>query len=326
MELERRALYNLLRMTWLRDPSTEAEPWQVEDYRQLPTDVIFDCIDKLGIALDNVSFFSNAELVDSPEALTDLLLEDMDLDPSSQDQAYLLVFELWRRLLPEKLCLSIFCDELDHQIFLFDQEKQEAELTQDLIANLQIILDENADQGGDPAAVFELVCANCANDLENFLHDFISEQIDDENMGYASELLEGFAPYLEHNNIFFELLKIRLLSLSDTETAQSALKKLVQKAAKKGDLELNFEILSFISRGGDSSDFHKIIKITIPLLETEEDFQDLLTLCSDYYRLLDQDEKENEIDSILHKRLSINLKTEISQSDPDLRQFLNLIK
>lgn len=325
MELERRALYNLLRMTWLQDPSTKVESWQVEDYRQLPTDAIFDRIDKLGIALDNISFLSNAEIVDSPEALTDLLLEDTDLDLADQDQAFLLIFELWRRLLPEKLCLSIFCDELDHQIFLFDEGNQEAELMQDLIANLQIILDENTDQGVDPTAIFTLVSTNCANDIENFLYDFISEQIDDENIGYASELVEGFESYLE-NNSWFELLKIRLLNLSDPETAKTALKKLVQKASKQEDLEFNFEILSFVSRGGDNGDFHKIVKITVPLLETEEDFQDLLTLCADYYRLLDQDEKENEIDSILENRLPIHLKTEISQSDPDLRKFLVIIK
>jgi hypothetical protein len=325
MELERRALYNLLRMTWLQDSSTQVESWQIEDYRQLPTDVIFDRIDKLGIPLDNVSFLSNAEVVDTPEGLTDLLLEDADLNLADQDQAYLLIFELWRRLLPEKLCLSIFCDELDHQIFLFDLSNQQAEVMQDLIANLQIILDENTDQGADPTAVFMLVCVNCANDLGNFLYDFICEQIDDENIGYASELVEGFEAYLEHSS-WFELLKIRLLNLSDPETAKSALKKLVQKAAKQSDLEFNFEILSFISRVGDSTDFHKIVKITIPLLETEEDFQDLLTLCADYYRLLDQDEKEGEIDSILQKRLSIHLKKEVSQSDPDLRKFLTVIK
>ena len=33
MQIERRALYNLMRMNWQIDPSLPAEPWQVEDYR-----------------------------------------------------------------------------------------------------------------------------------------------------------------------------------------------------------------------------------------------------------------------------------------------------
>ena len=326
MQLERRALYNLLRMTWLNDPSTETEPWQVEDYRSLSGEEIFQRVENLGIALDSVSFNSNADSADNPENLSDLVVEDLDLDTSKQDQAYLLIFELWRRLMPEKLCLSIFCDELDHQIFLYDNGgDQEAELMQDAVANLQVILDENTDQGGDPSAIFELVCANCANDLKTFLYDYISDQIEYENIGYASELVEGFGIYLQ-NDLWFDLLKVRLLDLSDTETAQANLKKLVQKAAKNNDIELNLEILAFVSREGNSEDFHKIVKNTILLLQTEEDFQDLLSLCGDYFRLLDLDKKESAIDAILQKRLPINLSTPISPSDGDLQNLRDILK
>jgi len=37
METERRALYNLLRLNWLRDPSVKVERWQVEDLRSVST-------------------------------------------------------------------------------------------------------------------------------------------------------------------------------------------------------------------------------------------------------------------------------------------------
>lgn len=326
MDLERRAFYNLLRMTWLNDPSTQVEPWQVADYRNLSKENLFHQIEELGIAVDNVSFLANADLVDSPETLTDLLLEDVDLDPRQQDLAFLLIFELWRRLLPEKLSLSIFCDELDHLIYEYDtDENQDPELIQDAIANLQMILDENADQGADPKDIFELICSNCANDLRNFIYDFIAEQIEEDNFRYATELVEGFKPYLE-GDIWFDLLLIRLTNIEDKEIAQTALKKLVLKAVKQKDLELNLEILAFIAREGDSGDFHKIVKNTIPLLEVEEDFQDLLALCGDYFRLLDKDKENAAVESILNDRLSINLNSQISQSDPDLQKLLSVIK
>ena len=42
MHIDRKALYNLLRLNWLRDPSLDVEPWQVEDYRHLELETLYE--------------------------------------------------------------------------------------------------------------------------------------------------------------------------------------------------------------------------------------------------------------------------------------------
>lgn len=326
MENEPRTLYNLLRMNWLNDSSISAEPWQVEDYRAFATQALFQSLQKLCISLDRTSFVAYAETVDTPEDLTELLIEDVKMDPMDQDRIYLPVFELWRRLLPEKLSLSIFCDELDHQIYLYEEgDVTSAESIQDAVANLQMIMDENTDQGGKPSQIFEWVCTGCANDLESFLYVFIAEQIDNDNIPYASELLDGFNDYLKRNK-WFELLKIRLLESTDSEKALDALRKIVQKATREEDLQFNLEVLSFIVQGGEKGEFNKMVRKTIPLLEVEEDFQELLSICGDFYRCLDEDQKEQTVLSLLEKRFQNNLRSPIKQKDTDLEELLKTLK
>ena len=55
MELERRTLYNLLRINWLVDSKLNVQPWQVEDYRALSLETLFHKLQKLGFFLDRVS-------------------------------------------------------------------------------------------------------------------------------------------------------------------------------------------------------------------------------------------------------------------------------
>src|SRR5947208_7129015 len=119
--MQRRALYNLLRLNWLRDRSLPVEQWQVENYRNLPIETLFKNLTHLEINSDRISFLSLTEEFDNPEELTEAFFTDNSPDPKKFDQAYLNIFELWRRLVPEKLCLSIFGDELDYQIDLYDQ-------------------------------------------------------------------------------------------------------------------------------------------------------------------------------------------------------------
>lgn len=324
MQIERRALYNSLRMNWLLDPSIKVEPWQVEDYRSMPMTAIFQRLQDKGYVLDKTSFLGLAEAVDTPEELTDDLLADSTLTSSESDQIYLLIFEIWRRLLPEKPCLSVFCDELDHTIYAYDTGTiDKTETIQDAIANLEVILDENADQGGDPVEVFESVTSGCANDVENFLYDFIAEQIDNDNASYASELLDGFSEYV-HDVKWFDFLKARLMVNSDPAGADKLIRQLVHESAKDPDLELNLAIISSLVQGGERSLFALLVKKTVELLEKEEDFQDLLELCADYYRCLDQEQDEQAIMNILKSRPKANLGAPVKKSDPQVAQLIKI--
>ena len=326
MEIGRRALYNLIRMNWINDPTTRCERWQVEDYRELSDSILFTGLQKMGIPWDHDTFLLYAQSVESPEELTDLLLKDVDLEPEDQDCIYLFLFEIWRRLIPEKLSLSLFCDELDHQIFMYDKGNvSAAESIQDAIANLQDLMDDNVDEGEDHQKIFHLVSAACANDLESFLYDYIAEQIDNGDASYAAEILEGLDPYIS-NSRWFDLLKIRLLELEDPEKAQADLRKLLSVAVKDNELTFNLEVLAFVSQCGEKKDFNKMVRASVPLLSTEEDFQEILSICEDYYRCLDEDGKELAVQKIRNGRNRFDLSKSISHKDPNLKDLLDLIK
>lgn len=326
MDIGRRALYNLIRMNWINDPTTPCERWQVEDYRALSISQLFHALQNLGIPWDSEMFYLYAQSVESPEELTDLLLKDTELEPPEQDRIYLLLFEVWRRLLPERVSLSLFSDELDHQIFMYDKgDLSAAESIQDAIANLQDLMDDNVDEGESHQAIFQMISGACANDLESFLYDYIAEQIDNGDTGYASELVEGFDPYIG-SSMWFDLLKVRLLELEDPERSQEELRKLLAKAIREKELTFNLEVLAFVSQCGDKKDFNKMVRASVPLLSTEEDFQELLSICEDYYRCLDEDSKERAVQEILNSRSRFNLSKKISQKDSALEDLLNLIK
>jgi len=325
MEMERRALYNLMRQNWLLDPTIEAEPWQVEDYRSLPIDSLFERLSKYEINLDKNHFIALSDEVDNPEDLTDLLMSDVEMDAISQDKVYLIIFELWRRFITNRPCLSIFCDELDHQIHLYDSEKAE-DITsiQDTLANLQVILDENTDAGADPQQVFESICSGCANDVENFLYDYISDQIEDGNPAYASDLLDGFINYVKDVK-WFDFLRARLLAQSDVEGTHEIVCQLAEHYLEDNDLDFNLDLLAFMVQAGDKDLFNKVVKKTMPLIEKEDDFKDLLGICADFFHCLDLESQEQEIQKISRKRSHLHSESTINAKDPQIAELLSIL-
>jgi hypothetical protein len=93
-------------MDWIDDPTLDLEPWQVEDYRSFPLDGLFEKLEDLGFSIDKDSFLELAADVDTPEELTKTLKGEASDD--AEEEIYLVVFELWRRLLPDKPSLSCF--------------------------------------------------------------------------------------------------------------------------------------------------------------------------------------------------------------------------
>ncbi len=325
MQINRRALYNSLRMNWVLDPTLEVEPWQVEDYRSLPMDEIFERLEDRDIHLDRSSFVAFADNFDTPEDLADDFMSHASEDTGLQDQVYLLVFELWRRLLPEKPCLSIFCDELDHQIHLYDgAHAANVEGIQDALANLQVILDENCDEGADPVEAFKCFEEDCANDIENFLYDFIAEQVDNKNFSYAIDLLDGFSDYVQDVK-WFDFLRARVLSVTDAEESEQIVRRLIGENAADPDLEFNLEMLSFLVRGGDKAAFNNLVKQSAGLIKHEEDFQDLVSVSADFYHCLDHESVEQKLQSILQHRIAIPLKSPFDSKDPQLTEFFKII-
>lgn len=290
MELQTKALYNLLRLNHAEDPSLPCEKWQIEDLRGVSLEALFERLGDAGLSLDTASFHGFAEECDSTESLAELLLVDLE-EPESYDRLYLILFELWRRLLPEKQSLSIFCDELDHQIWFYDAGQLESdEPIQDALANLIEILKEHVDAGAKPVETFTRIGSYCAQDLFTFLVDYISEILDGENGLYASELIDDFSPYVQDDG-WFALLRIRLQALADPVKANQQLALLFERK-EAITLDLLLEALRFLVVYGEKPLFLAAVRLALPLLETKEEFEELLTLSADYFRRRDREDLE----------------------------------
>ncbi|MDR3624827.1 MAG: hypothetical protein P4L16_06790 [Chlamydiales bacterium] len=299
MQLEQKAIYNLLKADYLQNKNESIPHWKIEDYRKKELSSLFNTLASLKISLNHQSFLAYAEEVHSPEELTEcLVLENTDTE--TEDHIFLILFELWRRLVPEKRPLSIFCDELDEQICLYDQEthKQE-ELLQLSLSTILSILEENVDAGEDPLLLFKMLQTHSIHDLEAFLYDFIAEKLDQEQYAYASELIDGFYPFVIDKD-WFNLLQARLFLSTNPSKTNSIIKELIQK--EPIDLELYLETLQFLSHCADEQLFLTLAKKTIPFLESEDQLQDLLLSTMQYYCCLDKEKEENAIQQLLKKR------------------------
>lgn len=325
MDIDRRALYNSLRMNWVLDPTIEVEAWQVEDYRSMPLDGLFERLDELDIRLDKASFIAFADSCDTPEDLTDALIHDDSAEGKFRDQVYLLIFELWRRLVHEKPSLSVLCDEIDYQIHLYDQgEINATEAMTDTLANLQVVLDENTDEGANPRDAFACINSGCANDLETFLHDFISDRIDEDNDTYAAELIEGFKSYVRDPK-WFSFLRARLVSPTDPGESNAIIKKLLGSKGGTQDLEFNLEMLAFLVTVGDKETFERLVKQTADLIRTEEDFQSLVSISADFYHRMDKDQIEKQLQALLKMREQVKPAEKFQTKDPHLADFFKIL-
>jgi len=311
-------------MNWQEDPSLPVADWQVEDYTSLDAQELFSRLKTIGLGLTQERFLQFSEAVASPEELIDTLWTQEDM--SGFDEAYLLIFELWRRFLPEKQSLSIFCDSLDELIDLYDQELlEDEEALPDAIADLELVLDEHVDQGGEPKEIFKEISLYCAHDLESFIYDFISALIDVKNNSYALELLEAFDPYTEDEK-WFQFLQMRLLATTDQEEANALLSELLEEQEEEPEFEFLLDIARFLIHQGTVSYFMETVALTRYLIQTEQDFQELLAIASQFYRLLDKEEKAEKIFQILRTRQKIPLEREVSSSDKAVREFFALVE
>lgn len=321
MKTERKALYNSLRMNWLRDPELTVADWQVENLRLLSTEELFNRLSVLGFVFDPIHFMSLADNYDTPEELGDELFEEEDAEEA--DQGYLIFFELWRRLLPEKQSLSLFCDELDHQIHLYDTHPDnDPVIFQDTIGRLLQILNENADSGLSPEVCMENLAAQSANDVEQFLYDYFSEEIEQGNLSWASDFIEGFAPFVQDKR-WFEFLELRLKAEQDEIDLESEITSLLKKSPDE-PLDFYLEILEFLTKHGDQKVFSLVAKKALPLLTNFEDLIDLIAISADFAHFLDDEKRENELLRLL-KSVESKEDMPLTPNDPAISQYKKIL-
>jgi hypothetical protein len=321
LQLYPKAYFNWVRLKWEHTPSFPVEPWQVEDYREPTIEDLLEKLRTFGLALTEENFLLVAENYQSPEELTHYLW------PSKENEfpVYLILFELWRRLLPEKDSLSVFCDELDNRIRFYHKDPGQDHGLSNSLQRLQEILEESAESGDGPRPIFATLSRHVAHDLEGFLFDYITDQIDAESDLDASELLRNFYPYVA-DAMSFDFLNARLLILSEPHKGNLAFIKFLDQLAKTPDLDLLLETAAFLIHHGDPILFQKAARLSLDHLKTEEDLQELLAIIADYCHFVEKDREEEQIQAHFAKRLAKETTAPIKTTDPDITFLKNLLE
>ena len=107
--------------------------------------------------------------------------------------------------------------------------------------------------------------------------------------------IEGFTPFAQEP-LWFNFLRVRLLSHSDIGLANIQMHGLLENDL---DLELLLEIIRFLSTTGEHELFKLSVQKALPMVQEKEELMDVMSMIADYYRSLDEDEKEKAIQEFM---------------------------
>jgi len=311
MTYQGRALYNLLQMNLKQNPSMEVEKWQVENYRAYSQEELFKGLEDMEVFLSEDNFLLYVDECDSPEDLADCLYLEGDFQ--KHEKIFLIVFELWRRLAPHKQSLSLFVDEFDHLIELYEEGKSDSEDDlQAALSSFQMILDDNVDEGGEPKEGYHFFSEFSCHDLEVFLYEYASHQLDSGNETYASELVEGFYTYVD-NGRWFDLLRTRLVTLADEEEGKVMLERLLASLKDEPDLYLLFEALQYLIHVEEAEQFQMAYMQALDAIETAEDLHELLTLTAEYFNAIEKEKEEGVVLELIEEIKSMNPEEKVAK-------------
>jgi len=299
-----RALFNLLQIRYKNQPlPSSVEPWQMEDYEKIPLKELFASLKKLKLPLNEQTFLEGAQDKENPEVLLQYFAGDFDV--KSKLQIYLIVFELWKRLLPTLRPISILCDALDHEITkLRELETADSEHLQDLLLAMQDLFDQAVDDGYIPEKVFVMVNSYLAHNLESVLYGYIKHQFDAQNDTEASEWIDGFYRYIP-SKLSFDFLKFRLLFTHDMHDAIKLIDPLIDRILEANARRVALDLLEFLSQYGSADLFMNTFKKMVSLIQTEKDFIDMLNIAGDFYQGLDKEFEESQIRELVASRKDI---------------------
>ena len=218
----------------------------------------------------------------------------------------------------------MLCDQIDQLIYSYDTGETEAEEhLQNALVILEDVLDDSSDTQGSSQEIFKILSSFCAHDLERFIFDFISDQIEEGNLAYASELIDAFEEYVEEKRRF-EFLRARVIMHADVQEGNLVLERILDVLTEEPDLELLLTIAESLVRRGDIRLFMLSIRLSVALIKSEEQFQEILRLVAEYFRCLDREEEERSVLQFLQARSAIALHLPIQTSD--LSQFSQILK
>jgi hypothetical protein len=266
MEVRGRALYNLLSLTASKDQ--EVHPWQVECYRSLEDSALLKKIAELNLSIDLPTFLKFSSKCDSPESLLEMILSK-ESRQTEAERVYLVLFELWRRHLPEKRSVSVFCDELDHLMELYDAKEDVVEELFEHFEDLGQMMEESIDEESGPLEVMSYISSYLAHDLDAFLYDYIQDLMQSDNDEEASLLIDLFRRF-SHKRRWFDFLRLKLLIKEDAFDTANMTERFVDEIIESKDIDLAFDFLSYLKSRGDSFSISKFLPEILQIASKEE--------------------------------------------------------
>lgn len=279
MVLSRKALYNLLRLAQadgIELPGVQG--WELEDHSQLDQEALFKRLLSLGIKLDPSSFAAFAASVKSPEELADVVVPD-EADDELHDHAYLILFELWRRLLPDRRPHSIFCNELDELMSSWYAEDEGSNArAQGAISLLQTVLQDADDAGMDPETLFAMIAEGCGNNLAGFLYDFGRAQLEDDDGDprLAREIVDFYQNIVPEPR-WMEMLQSAILDQEGHEETASQLRhSLAAKLTEDWSLQIALELITDLMGAGELVTALQLIELGLHRAQCNQEAADIL--------------------------------------------------
>jgi len=211
---ETKALYNSMRM--LREDEAIETTWKTRDWRVVDMNHLFDELRALGISVNKALFYQWATHCDTPEDLLEYLfldeeIEEEQLQQEIKDRLYLTLFELWRRLVPEKRSLSTIADDIDHAIFAFDRESSMSfESVESLLEEWVRVIESMYDEGQSLSDVFRAIEPYFAHNVQEFIVDFILDALAHGHVDLVEPLFEKVRNYLTIEPLWTRIIDLKL--------------------------------------------------------------------------------------------------------------------
>lgn len=311
--LETKALYNALVMIpHHTKPLSPIKSWERKERRTSSLEDLFQEVKELGVELDSKQFYQWSSDCETPEELVELLAESDDL--KKLDHLYLVLFELWRRLSPEKRSLSIVADDIDHLIFAFDQEQEVEDVeVESLITEWCLLIDSLKDSGFTRQEAFQTIEPFFAHNVQEFIVDFLLEVVQREDPSFAIHMLDKVRSYCLRDSLWIKFIELQLaLREENVVEVRKKLGELVSSVLinKSSDVELTLALAEIACELKKGELLVRLIETVLPHLEEKED----LLYCFDLLNRLISKQGEAFVAPLLKKSSSLELKALLTTS------------
>lgn len=300
--LSRKGLLNALHAQALEYPQG-LPAFVLEDYRKWTSPQLFEFLKKRGWMLDRPSFVAYADSCESAEELLDLLAAEEELDRDSEDELYLVIFELWRRFAGRSQSPEIICDELDYQIQAYDEGSQVDDKIEAALSHLVQFIQHETQKASEAQELFGLLNQMCAQDLEIFLFDFITDQAKAGALAYARELHTRFQNWVS-KPLWWNFIAIHWIG---NDEASALLAHLLKQMDKQSDPDLVFEILSYLSEHDIAMRFEAFLQIALKMSLEQEESEELASFIETYALHHEGwDESKRKFLKLLNQKISVS--------------------